>query len=65
MPIYNNSSSKKQNEKFLKLDEGLSTMLYSDKQVASLKLEWETRYKLETATFRHNAKRSDRLFIYV
>lgn len=46
MPIYNNSRSKKQNEKFLKLDEGLSTMLYSDKQVASLKLEWETRYKL-------------------
>lgn len=37
-------------------------MLYLDKQVVSLKLEFETRYKLETAIFRHYAKSGHKLF---
>lgn len=46
MLIYNNNSRKK-NEKSPKFAERLSTMLCSNKQVASLKLKREIRYKLD------------------
>lgn len=49
MLIYNNNS-RKQNEKSPKFAERLSTMLCLNKQVASLKLKREIRYKPEIAT---------------